>query len=106
MLNLAKDLKAEKRSGIVNKPLNGKNIVLLFEKSSTRTRCSFEVAAMDLGMGVTFLGINDSQIGKKESMEDIAKVLGRFYDGIKYRGYKQSTFNYWLNILVFQFEMG
>ena len=91
MLNLAKELKAQKKSGIVNKPLVGKNIVLLFEKTSTRTRCSFEVAAMDLGMGVTFLGANDSQMGKKESMEDTAKVLGRFYDGIEYRGFKQST---------------
>lgn len=91
MLNLAKELKALKKAGVVNKPLNGKNIVLLFEKTSTRTRCSFEVAAMDLGAGVTFLGANDSQMGKKESMEDTAKVLGRFYDGIEYRGYKQET---------------
>ena len=91
MLNLAKELKALKRAGVVHKPLNGKNIVLLFEKTSTRTRCSFEVAAMDLGMGVTFLGSNDSQMGKKESMEDTAKVLGRFYDGIEFRGFKQET---------------
>ena len=91
LLNLSKELKSLKRAGVVHKPLNGKNIVLLFEKTSTRTRCSFEVAAMDLGMGVTFLGANDSQMGKKESMEDTAKVLGRFYDGIEYRGFKQET---------------
>jgi len=91
LLDLSKDLKSQKRSGIVNKPLNGKNIVLLFEKGSTRTRCSFEVAGMDLGAGVTFLGANDSQMGKKESMEDTAKVLGRMYDGIEYRGFKQET---------------
>jgi len=91
LLNLAKDLKAKKRMGIKGKLLEGKNIVLLFEKASTRTRCAFEVAAFDEGAHVTFLGTNDSQIGKKESLEDTAKVLGRYYDGIEFRGYKQST---------------
>lgn len=91
MLDLAHDLKAKKRAGIVNHLLKGKNIVLLFEKTSTRTRCAFEVAAMDEGAGVTFLDSGSSQMGKKESLEDTAKVLGRFYDGIEYRGYKQSV---------------
>ena len=91
LLNLAKDLKAKKRMGIKGKLLEGKNIVLLFEKASTRTRCAFEVAAFDEGAHVTFLGTNDSQMGKKESLEDTAKVLGRYYDGIEFRGYKQST---------------
>lgn len=91
MLNLASDLKAKKRAGIKGDLLAGKNVVLLFEKGSTRTRCSFEVAAMDEGAGVTFLGSADSQMGKKESMEDTAKVLGRFYDGIEFRGFKQET---------------
>jgi len=91
LLDLSKQLKSKKKLGIKGqKLLDGKNIVLLFEKTSTRTRCSFEVAAMDEGAGVTFLGMNDSQIGKKESWEDTAKVLGRFYDGIEFRGYKQS----------------
>lgn len=91
MLDLAHDLKAKKRAGINNKILDGKNIVLLFEKSSTRTRCAFEVAAMDEGAGVTFLDSGSSQMGKKESLEDTAKVLGRFYDGIEYRGFEQSV---------------
>jgi ornithine carbamoyltransferase len=90
-LNLAKDLKAKKRAGIKNDLLRGKNIVLLFEKTSTRTRCSFEVAAYDEGANVTFLGSADSQVGKKESLEDTANVLGRFYDGIEFRGYKQKS---------------
>ena len=87
MLDLAHDLKAKKRAGIKNNLLEGKNIVLLFEKTSTRTRCAFEVAAFDEGANVTFL--SNSQMGKKESLEDTAKVLGRFYDGIEYRGFKQ-----------------
>lgn len=91
LLNLSKDLKAKKRMGLKGKLLEGKNIVLLFEKASTRTRCAFEVAAFDEGAQVTFLGSNDSQIGKKESLEDTAKVLGRFYDGIEFRGFKQET---------------
>ncbi len=91
MLDLARDLKAKKRAGIHNDLLKGKNIVLLFEKTSTRTRCAFEVAALDEGAHVTFLDSNSSQMGKKESLEDTAKVLGRFYDGIEYRGYKQSV---------------
>ena len=89
MLDLAHDLKSKKRAGICNRVLEGKNIVLLFEKTSTRTRCAFEVAAMDEGAGVTFLDSGSSQMGKKESMEDTAKVLGRFYDGIEYRGFGQ-----------------
>ncbi|MCQ4638166.1 ornithine carbamoyltransferase [Anaerovorax odorimutans] len=91
MLDLAHDLKAKKRAGIKNEVLKGKNVVLLFEKTSTRTRCAFEVACMDEGAGVTFLDSGSSQMGKKESLEDTAKVLGRFYDGIEYRGYKQEV---------------
>ncbi|KAB3532490.1 ornithine carbamoyltransferase [Alkaliphilus serpentinus] len=91
LLNLSKELKAKKRIGGKEKLLDGKNIVLLFEKASTRTRCAFEVAALDEGAHVTFLGSNDSQMGKKESLEDTAKVLGRFYDGIEFRGFKQET---------------
>ena len=86
LLDLAHDLKAKKRLGIKGRSLEGKNIVLLFEKTSTRTRCSFEVAAMDEGAGVTFLDSKSSQMGKKESIADTAKVLGRIYDGIEYRG--------------------
>lgn len=91
MLDLAHDLKAKKRAGIQGKTLCGKNIVLLFEKTSTRTRCSFEVAAHDEGASVTFLDSSSSQVGKKESIEDSAKVLGRFYDGIEYRGFDQKV---------------
>ena len=91
MLNLAADLKAKKRAGIRGNLLAGKNIVLLFEKTSTRTRCAFEVAAYDEGAHVTFLDSKSSQMGKKETMVDTAKVLGRFYDGIEYRGYDQKV---------------
>lgn len=91
LLDLSHDLKAKKRAGIIQNLLEGKNIVLLFEKTSTRTRCAFEVAALDEGAHVTFLGANDSQMGKKESLEDTAKVLGRYYDGIEFRGFKQET---------------
>ena len=90
LLDLAHDLKAKKRMGLCGQALKGKNIVLLFEKTSTRTRCSFEVAAMDEGAGVTYLDKAGSQVGKKESIEDSARVLGRLYDGIEYRGYDQS----------------
>lgn len=89
LLDLAKDLKEKKHNSIDHKYLKGKNIVLLFEKTSTRTRCAFEVAGLDLGMGVTYLDPKGSQMGKKESIEDTAKVLGRMYDGIEYRGYDQ-----------------
>lgn len=89
LINLAEKFKELKKNGVVHKYLEGKNIVLLFEKTSTRTRCSFEVAGYDLGMGVTFLDSGSSQMGKKESIEDTAKVLGRLYDGIEYRGYDQ-----------------
>lgn len=91
LLDLAHDLKAQKRVGIRGNRLNGKNIVLMFEKSSTRTRCSFEVACHDEGGHVTYLESSNSQVGKKESIEDSAKVLGRFFDGIEYRGFDQKT---------------
>jgi ornithine carbamoyltransferase len=91
MLDLSHDLKSKKRAGISNYLLKGKNIVLLFEKTSTRTRCAFEVGALEEGAHVTYLDQASSQMGKKESLEDTAKVLGRFYDGIEYRGYKQSV---------------
>ncbi len=91
LLELSKTLKAEKKAGAMQKRLEGKNIVLLFEKTSTRTRCAFEVAAMDMGAGVTFLDQKSSQMGKKESLEDTAKVLGRMFDGIEYRGYEQQV---------------
>jgi len=91
LLDLAHDLKAKKRMGVYEQNLRGKNIVLLFEKTSTRTRCAFEVAAREEGAGVTFLDPGSSQMGKKESLEDTAKVLGRFFDGIEYRGYEQEV---------------
>ncbi len=90
LLDLSKELKSAKYSGTEKQRLKGKNIVLLFAKDSTRTRCAFEVAAMDQGAGVTYIGPSGSQIGKKESMKDTARVLGRMYDGIEYRGYGQS----------------
>ena len=89
LLDLAKDFKNMKRAGVPHRYLEGKNIVLLFEKTSTRTRCSFEVAGYDLGMGVTYLDPGSSQMGKKESIADTARVLGRMYDGIEYRGFSQ-----------------
>ena len=89
LLDLAHQLKKAKKEGRIGKTLEGKNIVLIFEKTSTRTRCSFEVAALDEGGHVTFL--SQSQMGKKESIEDTAKVLGRMYDGIEFRGFKQET---------------
>lgn len=89
LLDLAADLKAKKKAGELHEYYKGKNIALIFEKTSTRTRCSFEVAAHDLGMGSTYLDPKASQIGKKESIEDTARVLGRMYDGIEYRGYGQ-----------------
>ena len=89
-LDLAADFKAKKKAGIPHKLHEGKNIVLLFEKDSTRTRCAFEVAGADLGMSVTYLGPSGSQMGKKESIADTARVLGRMYDGIEYRGFAQT----------------
>ena len=89
LIDYAAEFKAKKKSGIPHKILEGKNIALIFEKTSTRTRCSFEVAAYDLGMGVTYLDPTGSQIGKKESIADTARVLGRIYDGIEYRGFGQ-----------------
>lgn len=88
-LDTAADLKAKKKAGIPHRYLEGKNVALIFEKTSTRTRCSFEVAARDLGMGSTYLGPTGSQIGVKESIADTAQVLGRMYDGIEYRGFGQ-----------------
>ena len=89
LINLAADFKAKKKNGIAHDKLKGKNIALIFEKTSTRTRCAFEVAARDLGMGVTYLDPQGSQIGKKESIADTARVLGRMFDGIEYRGFGQ-----------------
>ena len=91
LLDLGHDLKAKRRSGVCGEALKGKHIVLLFEKTSTRTRCSFEVAGNDLGMGVTYLDPGSSQMGKKESIADTARVLGRMFDGIEYRGFEQKT---------------
>ena len=90
LLDLAADLKAKKKQGILHDTLKGKNVALIFEKTSTRTRCSFEVAAHDLGMHATYLDPKASQIGKKESIADTARVLGRMFDGIEYRGFEQS----------------
>ena len=89
VLDTAKKLKLMKKEGLEHKFLSGKNIAILFEKDSTRTRCAFEVAGADLGMGVTYLGPTGSQMGKKESIADTARVLARMYDGIEYRGFKQ-----------------
>ena len=89
LISLAGELKYKKKAGIPHRLCEGKNIALIFEKTSTRTRCSFEVAAYDLGMGVTYLDPQGSQIGKKESIADTARVLGRIYDGIEYRGFGQ-----------------
>ena len=91
LLELSKDFKRMKRAGTPHRYLAGKNIVLLFEKTSTRTRCSFEVAGRDLGLGVTYLDPGCSQMGKKESIADTARVLGRMFDGIEYRGFSQKT---------------
>ena len=90
MIQLAAELKEKKKKGIPHDTLKGKNVALIFEKTSTRTRCSFEVAAYDLGMHATFLDPSASQIGKKESIADTARVLGRMYDGIEYRGFGQN----------------
>lgn len=89
LIDLAEELKKQKKQGVAHMHLAGKNIALIFEKTSTRTRCSFEVAAHDLGMHVTYLEPSASQIGKKESIKDTARVLGRMFDGIEYRGFEQ-----------------
>ena len=89
LLDLSEEVKNKKKKGIPVDNYRGKNVVLLFEKDSTRTRCAFEVAAHDMGMGATYLGPTGSQMGKKESIEDTARVLGRMYDGIEYRGFGQ-----------------
>ena len=91
LIDLAAELKAKKKNGVTHEELKGKNIALIFEKTSTRTRCSFEVAARDLGMGVTYLDPSASQIGRKESIADTARVLSSIYDGIEYRGYGQEV---------------
>ena len=91
LLDLAHNLKKAKYTGNEQQKLKGKNIALIFEKSSTRTRCAFEVAAYDQGASITYLGLVGSHMGKKESMEDTAKVLGRYYDGIEFRGFKQES---------------
>ncbi|MGL5755969.1 MAG: ornithine carbamoyltransferase [Paraclostridium sp.] len=93
LLDLAKLYKTAKIMGKTHKILENKNIAILFEKDSTRTRCAFEVAAMDLGMGVTYIGPSGSQMGKKESIKDTARVLGKMYDGIEYRGFSQNIVN-------------
>ncbi len=93
LVDLAQELKIKKQQGILHKELEGKNIVLLFEKTSTRTRCSFEIAGHDLGMGVTYLDPHGSQMGNKESIKDTARVLGRMFDGIEYRGFGQEIVN-------------
>ena len=90
LLDLAADLKAKKKAGIPHRLHEGKNIALVFEKTSTRTRCSFEVAAADLGMHPVYLDPKSSQLGKKESIADTARVLGRMFDGIEYRGFEQT----------------
>ena len=90
LVDLAAEYKQKKKQGILHDTLRGKNIALIFEKTSTRTRCSFEVTAHDLGMGTTYLDPSGSQIGRKESIADTARVLGRMYDGIEYRGFEQS----------------
>ena len=90
-LDLAADLKDKKKKGIPHRLCEGKNVALIFEKTSTRTRCAFEVAAADLGMHSPYLDPLGSQIGKKESIADTARVLGRMYDGIEYRGFGQDT---------------
>src|SRR5690554_7829094 len=89
LLELSQSLKKAKHAGIEKQLLKGKNIALIFEKASTRTRCAFEVAAYDQGAHVTYLGPSGSQIGNKETMKDTARVLGRFYDAIEYRGFGQ-----------------
>ena len=89
LLDLAAEYKAKKKKGILHEDFKGKNVALIFEKTSTRTRCSFEVAAHDLGISTTYLA-EGSQIGKKESIKDTARVLGRMFDGIEYRGYEQT----------------
>lgn len=89
LLDLSADFKAKKKAGVLVDHLRGRNVALIFEKTSTRTRCAFEVAAHDLGMGTTFLNPTDSQIGKKESIPDTARVLGSMFDGIEYRGFGQ-----------------
>ena len=92
LIGLAISFKEKKKNGELHKYLKGKNVALIFEKDSTRTRCSFEVASYDLGMHCTYLGPTGSQMGKKETIEDTARVLAKIYDGIEYRGFDQTIF--------------
>ena len=103
LIDLSQELKEKKKKGIRHDELTGKNIALIFEKTSTRTRCSFEVAAHDLGMHVTYLDPSGSQIGKKESIADTARVLGRMFDGIEYRGYGQEIVEELLNTQAYRY---
>lgn len=103
LLQLAARLKADKKNGTEVAMLTGKNIALIFEKDSTRTRCSFEVAAYDQGARVTYLGPSGSQIGHKESIKDTARVLGRMYDGIQYRGTVRRWWRRWPNMPGFRY---
>ena len=96
---MSREFKNLKLTGTPHRYLEGKNIVLLFQKTSTRTRCAFEVGAMDLGMGVTYLDPGSSQMGKKESIEDTARVLDRFYDGIEFAASRSPTWKSWLPAL-------
>ena len=106
LLDLAADLKEKKKSGVPVDHYHGKNIALIFEKTSTRTRCAFEVAAHDMGMGTTYLDPSGSQIGKKESIEDTARVLGRMFDGIEYRGFDHSYVEELINAGMLDREQG
>lgn len=105
LLDLAADLKAKKKAGIPHEYFKGKNVALIFEKTSTRTRCAFEVAAHDLGMGSTYLDPSGSQIGKKESIADTARVLGRMYEGIEYRDSVRRSWKSLLNMREFLYGM-
>ena len=102
LLDLAAELKDKKKKGVPVDDYRGKNVALIFEKTSTRTRCSFEVAAHDMGMGTTYLDPKGSQIGKKESIRDTARVLGRMYDGIEYRGFGQEIVEDWQNTRAYR----
>lgn len=105
LIDLAAEYKDKKKKGILHDTLRGKNIALIFEKTSTRTRCSFEVAAHDLGMGTTYLDPSGSQIGKKESIADTARVLGRMFDGIEYRGLSRQSWRSLQSMQAFRYGM-
>ena len=103
LVDLAAELKEKKKKGIPVDTLRGKNVALIFEKTSTRTRCAFEVAAHDLGMGTTYLDPSGSQIGKKESIRDTARVLGRMFEGIEYRGLDRKLWKNWQDMQGFRY---